>query len=131
MPTRTRPGIAETMIVGHLRRIAPLLTHDHGAGSHHRPFGRNDLDCARDRAVTEDGRLGTVAVLRRYPVKSMLGEDLRASDVTWRGLAGDRVLAVVHRGTGKVGSAKNPLLWRGLHKLAATASGPAVKITLP
>jgi uncharacterized protein YcbX len=81
--------------------------------------------------VTEDGGLGTVAVLRRYPVKSMLGEDLRASDVTWRGLTGDRVLAVVHRVTGKVGSAKNPRLWRGLLKLAATASGPAVKITLP
>jgi benzaldehyde dehydrogenase (NAD) len=59
-----------------------------GGGSHHLPFGRNDLDCGRDRAVTEDGGLGTVAVLRRYPVKSMLGEDLRASDVTWRGLTG-------------------------------------------
>jgi len=81
--------------------------------------------------VTEDGRLGTVAGLRRYPVKSMLGEDLRASDVTWRGLAGDRVLAVVHRDTGKVASAKDPRLWRGMLKLAATGSGPLVKITLP
>ena len=81
--------------------------------------------------MTEDGRLGTVAGLQRYPVKSMLGEDLRASDVTWRGLAGDRMLAVVHRGTGKVASAKNPRLWRGLLKLAATASGLPMKITLP
>ena len=81
--------------------------------------------------MTEDGRLGTVAVLRRYPVKSMLGEDLRASDVTWRGLTGDRALAVVHRGTGKVASAKNPRLWRGMLKLSATGSGPHVKITLP
>jgi MOSC domain-containing protein len=81
--------------------------------------------------VTEDGGLGTVAVLRRYPVKSMLGEDLRASDVTWCGLTGDRVLAVVHRETGKVASAKNPRLWRGLLKLAATGSGPPVNITLP
>lgn len=48
-------------------------------------------------AMTERGRLlGTVAVLRRYPVKSMLGESLRACDVTGRGLAGDRVLALVH-----------------------------------
>ena len=31
--------------------------------------------------------LGTVARLRRYPVKSMLGEDLDASDVSPRGLA--------------------------------------------
>ena len=81
--------------------------------------------------MTEDGGVGTVAVLRRYPVKSMLGEDLRASDVTWRGLAGDRALAVVHRGTGKVASAKNPRLWRSLLKLAATASELPVQITLP
>lgn len=81
--------------------------------------------------MTEEGKLGTVAVLRRYPVKSMLGEELQASDVTPRGLAGDRVLALVHRETSKVASAKNPRLWRGLLKLAATVSGPAVKITLP
>jgi uncharacterized protein len=78
--------------------------------------------------VTEP--LGTVAVLRRYPVKSMLGEDLRACDVTVRGLSGDRSLALVHRETGKVASAKNPRLWRRLLKLAA-ASGPDVKITFP
>src|SRR5690348_9537579 len=82
----------------------------------------------RLRKVTreDDGAsTGTVAALRRYPVKSMLGEDLRASDVTRRGLAGDRVLALVHRETGKVASAKNPRLWRGLLKLAACTSGAA------
>jgi uncharacterized protein YcbX len=82
-------------------------------------------------AATEGSGLGTVAVLRRYPVKSMLGEDLPASDVTRCGLAGDRVMALVHRQTGKVASAKNPRLWRGLLKLHASFSGPAVKITLP
>jgi uncharacterized protein len=81
-------------------------------------------------AMTEDGPLGTVAVLRRYPVKSMLGEDLRACDVSGRGLAGDRALALVHRETGKVASAKNPRLWRGLLRLAA-ASGPDVKVAFP
>ena len=74
---------------------------------------------------------GTVAALRRYPVKSMLGENVRASDVTRRGLAGDRVLALVHRETGKIASAKNPRQWRGLLKLAATTSGAAAKISLP
>lgn len=74
--------------------------------------------------------LGTVAVLRRYPVKSMLGEELRAADVTARGLAGDRGLALVHHETGKVASAKNPRLWRDLLKLAATV-GPDVKIAFP
>jgi uncharacterized protein len=78
-----------------------------------------------------DGSLGTVAVLRRYPVKSMLGEDLTACDVTPRGLVGDRVMALIHRETGKVASAKNPRLWRGLLKLHAAFSGPAVKITFP
>lgn len=74
--------------------------------------------------------LGTVAVLRRYPVKSLLGEELRACDVTGRGLAGDRALAIVHSESGKVASAKNPRLWRNLLKLAAV-SGPEVKIAFP
>jgi uncharacterized protein YcbX len=81
-------------------------------------------------ATAAAGALGTVAVLRRYPVKSMLGEDVRACDVTGRGLAGDRVLGLVHRETGKVASAKNPRLWRALLKLAAV-SGPGVKIAFP
>jgi len=74
--------------------------------------------------------LGTVAALRRYPVKSMLGEDLASCDVSQRGLAGDRVLALVHRETSKVASAKNPRTWRGLLKLAAV-SGPAVQVAFP
>ena len=75
--------------------------------------------------------LGTVATLRRYPVKSMLGESLAASEVTGRGLPGDRLMGLVHRETGKVASAKNPRLWRELLKLKATLSGSAVTITFP
>ena len=80
--------------------------------------------------------LGTVAVLRRYPVKSMLGEDVDVSDVTFTGLAGDRQLAVVSRATGKIASAKFPRLWRNLLTLSASAAGDpaadgAVRITLP
>jgi uncharacterized protein YcbX len=81
-------------------------------------------------AVTEGG-VGTVAVLRRYPVKSVLGEDLPASGVTRSGLAGDRIMALIHQHTGKVASAKNPRLWHGLLKLHAAFSGPAVKVTFP
>ena len=80
--------------------------------------------------MTAEAVLGTVAGLRRYPVKSMLGEDLRACEVTARGLAGDRVLGLVHRETGKVASAKNPRLWRSLLRLAA-ASDTDVKIAFP
>jgi uncharacterized protein YcbX len=70
-------------------------------------------------------------VLRRYPVKSMLGEDLAAGEVTARGLAGDRVLGLIHRESGKIASAKNPRLWRRLLKLRATFHGRAVRITFP
>ena len=80
--------------------------------------------------------LGTVAVLRRYPVKSMLGEDVDAGHVTFTGLAGDRQLAVVSRATGKIASAKFPRLWRDLLTLSAVAADDpaadgAVRITLP
>jgi uncharacterized protein len=80
--------------------------------------------------------LGTVAALRRYPVKSMLGEGVDAGDVTFTGLAGDRQLAVVSRATGKIASAKFPRLWRDLLTLSAAAADDpaadgAVRITLP
>jgi uncharacterized protein len=77
--------------------------------------------------------VGTVDRLRRYPVKSMLGEDLDAGDVTLSGLEHDRRLAVVSQRTGKVASAKYPRLWRALLTLAAAADQPAdgVRITLP
>jgi len=80
--------------------------------------------------------LGTVAALRRYPVKSMLGEDVDAGDVSFTGLAGDRRLAVVSRATGKIASAK-PRLWRDLLTLSAASAqdsatrDSAVRITLP
>src|SRR6516162_5857857 len=71
-------------------------------------------------------------MLCRYPVKSMLGEDVDAADVSVTGLAGDRRLAVISRATGKIASAKFPRLWRDL--LTASAAGDAadgaVRITL-
>jgi len=75
--------------------------------------------------------LGTVAVLRRYPVKSMLGEDVAACEVTPVGLARDRRLAVISCRTGKVASAKYPRLWRDLLTLSAQALDRDVRITLP
>ena len=50
----------------------------------------------------------SVAMLWRYPVKSMMGEELNAAAVTERGLIGDRRFAVVDAATGKVAGAKNP-----------------------
>ena len=79
--------------------------------------------------------LGTVAALRRYPVKSMQGEDVDAGDVTFTGLAGDRRMAVISRTTGKIASAKLPRLWRDLLTMSAAADHAAedgaVRITLP
>ena len=77
--------------------------------------------------------LGTVTVLRRYPVKSMLGEDLVEAEVSRSGLARDRRLAVVSRRTGKVASAKYPRLWRDMLTLSAEGldDDDAARITLP
>ena len=47
---------------------------------------------------------GWVVALWRYPVKSMMGEELNSSEVTDRGLLGDRQFAVVDRATSKGGS---------------------------
>ena len=55
--------------------------------------------------------LGSIVSLWRYPVKSMLGEELNAAEVTNRGLLGDRAYALVDSSDGKVGSAKNPRKW--------------------
>jgi hypothetical protein len=76
-----------------------------------------------------------VIKLRRYPVKSMLGQDVAVSTVTRTGLAGDRRLAVVSRTTGKIASAKYPRLWRDLLTLSAQTLDEdrlgQVQITLP
>jgi uncharacterized protein YcbX len=59
-------------------------------------------------------RVGTVRTLWRFPVKSMLGEQVDVVEVGQDGIVGDRAYAVRDRQTGKVASAKNPRLWPGL-----------------
>lgn len=63
---------------------------------------------------------GRVLALHRYPVKSMLGEQINHADVTTRGIVGDRAFAVLDVQTGKVASAKNPRLWRELLNMSGT-----------
>jgi uncharacterized protein YcbX len=81
--------------------------------------------------------IGTVAVLSRYPAKSMLGEARGTLAVAARGIVGDRAWAVLDDATGKVASAKRPKLWRGLLGCAARTlgeenqAGGAVEIELP
>jgi uncharacterized protein len=83
--------------------------------------------------------LGSVVALWRYPVKSMMGEELNAAEVTKRGLLGDRAYALVDSADGKVASAKNPRKWPQLFDYRAAfvdpprsgAKVPPLRITLP
>src|SRR5436190_14439108 len=58
--------------------------------------------------------VGTIEALWRFPVKSMLGEELDAVDLSESGFVGDRAYALRDRETGKVASAKHPKLWPDL-----------------
>src|SRR5712691_7751399 len=83
--------------------------------------------------------LGSIVSLWRYPVKSMMGEELNATGVTEGGLLGDRAYALVDSSDGKVATAKNPRKWPNLFDFRATliesprstAKVPPVRITLP
>jgi uncharacterized protein YcbX len=82
---------------------------------------------------------GSVVGLWRYPVKSMMGEELNAAEVTQRGLLGDRQFALIDRSTGKVVGAKNPRKWGNFFDFRAAyveppepgSKLPAVRLTLP
>lgn len=67
---------------------------------------------------------GRVVSIWRYPVKSMLGEELDSTYVTERGLTGDRADAVVDQKTGKVASAKNPRKWGRLFDFRSVLIDP-------
>jgi uncharacterized protein len=81
----------------------------------------------------------TVVSLWRYPVKSMMGEELNAAPITERGVLGDRAYALVDPSDGKVASAKNPRKWPTLFDCRAAFAHaprpgeklPPVWITLP
>jgi uncharacterized protein YcbX len=89
--------------------------------------------------VNSESKVGKIVSLWRYPVKSMMGEELNASEVGAAGLAGDRGYAIVDRETGKIASAKNPKKWPALFDFRASyisapntgATLPPVQITLP
>jgi uncharacterized protein YcbX len=87
----------------------------------------------------EQQQAGSVVGIWRYPVKSMMGEELNASEVTERGLLGDRAYGLMDASTGKVASAKNPRKWPRLFDFRAAyveaprrgVQLPEVRITLP
>jgi hypothetical protein len=82
---------------------------------------------------------GTLAALHRYPVKSMMGEEINAAQITPRGLFGDRAYALCDVETGMIVSAKNPKKWPGMFGYRASyvsppegeSAMPAVRVGLP
>jgi uncharacterized protein YcbX len=72
--------------------------------------------------------VGTVSSIRRYPVKSMLGEELESAALDQRGVAGDRRYALIDDETGKVISAKRPRRWGRMFELVGRTDddGPVV-----
>jgi len=83
--------------------------------------------------------LGSVVSLWRYPVKSMMGEELNATEVGECGVLGDRAFALVDSSDGKAATAKNPRKWPHLFEFRATfvepprpaTELPPVRIALP
>src|SRR5207245_4045237 len=83
--------------------------------------------------------IGVIEELWRYPVKSMLGEQLTAAEVTGNGLLGDRAYALRDTSDGKIATAKNPRKWPNLFDYGAALTGvatasrklPPARITLP
>src|SRR5580658_2129280 len=61
---------------------------------------------SRQVGTMERRLVGRVAGLMRYPVKSMLGEELSETDITVGGVVGDRAWALREIVTGKIVSAK-------------------------
>ena len=61
--------------------------------------------------------VGTVSGIIRYPVKSMLGEELEAVALDRRGVVGDRLYGLVDSETGKVVSVKRPRRWGRMFEL--------------
>ncbi|MFN0088304.1 MAG: MOSC domain-containing protein [Blastocatellia bacterium] len=89
--------------------------------------------------MTTGKRVGSVAGLWRFPVKSMKGERLEQADLTGRGLAGDRAYALIDTETGKVVSAKSVRLFPDMLGCEAAfiepprlgGELPPVRITMP
>ncbi len=72
-----------------------------------------------------------VSTLTRYPVKSMLGQQVEQAAVGPTGLERDRWRALMDPATGYVCTAKHPRLWRRLLQYTAAAQDDHVLVTTP
>ncbi|GJL67225.1 MAG: molybdenum cofactor sulfurase [Nitrospirales bacterium] len=83
--------------------------------------------------------VGTIASMWRYPVKSMMGEELFVAQVADRGIIGDRSYAILDHADGNIATAKNPRKWPTLFNFQAkfpevmheTEKASPVHMTLP
>lgn len=76
-------------------------------------------------------QIGVIAAIHRYPVKSMMGEELNATRIGTKGLLGDRVFSLADPADGKVASAKNPSKWPALFSYRAAFARPLDNGALP
>lgn len=77
--------------------------------------------------------LGIVKEIRRFPVKSILGESLSSVSIDKRGLLGDRLWAIKNQ-NGKFGSGKSTRRFQqmdGLFKFSAKYEGSIPILTMP
>jgi uncharacterized protein YcbX len=88
--------------------------------------------------IAQANEVGSVGTLYRYPVKSMMGEELNSVSIGNKGIVGDRLFALSDPATGKIASAKNPSKWPNLFSFHAAYTSPlegsqipSVRITLP
>jgi len=87
----------------------------------------------------DEGVVGAVAGLWRYPVKSMLGEEVESVQVVWSGFYGNRSYALVDVESSKLVSAKNPMKWSRMFECSsqilsedeAGKAAPQVRVVLP
>jgi MOSC domain-containing protein len=76
--------------------------------------------------------VGAVVSLWRYPVKSMMGEELPTAQVREYGFLGDRAYGLIDSTDGKVATAKNPGKWPTLFSFrAAFLEPPSSRIPVP
>ena len=67
-----------------------------------------------------------LASVWRYPVKSMMGEELNSAVIGDNGILGDRAYALLDKETNKIVSAKNPKKWPELFSFHARYVEPPV-----
>jgi len=75
--------------------------------------------------------VGRVSSILRYPLKSMLGEELETVAFDQRGVVGDRRYALIDDETGKVVSVKRPRWWGRMFELTGRTSGDGAVVAFP